>query len=139
MNRSERRRLARRNARELGARMEQAAEGGDLPVGFFSATGESVYVGDQGADLPDRVFGHHRWIATAGYVLDDDAVRTEMRAQGGSGERQYLDHTRLFMFGIACYDCERPLGDISPDSFCAGDPNDPDPREVPDGKNETGA
>lgn len=123
MNRSERRRLARRNARTLGAQMESAAERGEVPVGFYSASGEFAYVGDQGGVLPDRVYGHHRWIATAGYVLTDDEVRTELRSQGGSGERQYLDASRMFVFGLACYDCEQALGQIEPGSFCVGDPD----------------
>lgn len=122
MNRAQRRQLARRNARELGARMEAAAERGETPIGFYSASGKFEAAADQAGVLPERRFGHHRWIATAGYVLSDDDVALELRSQGGSGERQYLDHTSLFVFGVACYDCERALGDIGPGTFCAGEP-----------------
>lgn len=103
--------------------MEAAAERGETPVGFTTASGEYVSAREQGGVLPDGVFGHHRWIATAGYVLTDDEARMETRAQGGSGERQYLDATRLFVFAIACYDCEEPLGTIQPGTFCAGEPS----------------
>lgn len=123
MNRAERRRQARRNARELGAKMEDAAERGEMPFGFYTASGQFEFAGDQGGVLPDRVDGRHRWIATAGYVISDDDVRLELRSQSGSGERQYLDHRTLFTFGIGCYDCERILGQITPDSFCPGDPD----------------
>lgn len=122
MNRAQRRQLARRNARELGARMESAAERGEVPFGYYSASGKFEFAGDQDGVLPERVYGHHRWIATAGYTLTDDDVRLELRSQGGSGERQYLDHSTLFTFGVGCYDCEQILGQVTPDSFCAGEP-----------------
>lgn len=114
--------MARRNARELGARMEAAAEAGQVPFGFYTSTGQFEFAGDQDGVLPERVFGHHRWIATAGYVLTDDDVNLELRAQGGSHERQYLDHSRLFTFGVGCFDCEAILGEITPESFCTGEP-----------------
>jgi len=125
MNRAERRRLARRTSRELSARMEAGAERGETPIGYYTASGKFEFAGHQDGDLPERVEGRHRWIATAGYVLTDGDVMLELRSQGGSGERQYLDHRRLFTFGVGCYDCEGILGEITPDSICPGDPSEP--------------
>lgn len=102
--------------------MEESAERGEVPFGFYTATGQFEYVGDQAGVLPDRVEGHHRWIATAGYAITDNDVRMELRAQVGSGERQYLDNSRMFTFGIGCYDCELILGEVTPDSPCTGEP-----------------
>lgn len=121
MNRAERRRLARRTSRELSAKMESGAERGEVPIGYYTATGQFEHAADQEGVLPERVPGRHRWIATAGYVLTDDDVRIELRAQGGSGERQYLDHTTLFTFGVGCYDCELTLGETTPDTVCTGE------------------
>lgn len=92
-------------------------------MGFlYSGTGEFAPA-QRDRDLPPKVPGEHRWIATTAFILTDDDVRTEMRAQDGSGERQYLDNRNLFFIGIGCYDCELPLGEIEPGSHCP-DPGD---------------
>jgi hypothetical protein len=57
--------------------------------------------------LPPKRLGEHRWIATAGYFLSDEAVsgaydKTQMK---------FLDQENIFTLSIGCWDCEAPLGD----------------------------
>lgn len=73
-------------------------------------------------ELPPKQPGRHRWIATAAYILRDIDVT---HAHDKSTEK-YLDHENLFSLAIGCWDCERPLGEITAASRCtaAGDDDD---------------
>lgn len=67
------------------------------------------------AQLPTKVHGEHRWIATVAYVLTPEAA-----AAGRSVDTiKYLDHENLMALSIGCWDCELPLGEIEVDSICS--------------------
>jgi hypothetical protein len=124
MNRAERRRAARRAAREGSAQMEAAAERGERPISFFTDTGQ-YDVAAANAELPSKVPGQHRWVATAGYTMTDAEVVHERRFQSGEvTTRTMLDADRRFVFAIGCYDCEEPFPIIQPGSVCPGTPLD---------------
>ena len=65
-------------------------------------------------ELPPKVPGRHRWIAIASYTMTVESVRVARDAD----IPKYLDQENLFMLAVGCYDCERQLGDIEPDSIC---------------------
>lgn len=70
-------------------------------------------------DLPPRRFGHHRWIATAAYILSDlDAAHAYDK-----DTEKFLDHENLFSLAIGCWDCEQILGPggVAANSFCTGE------------------
>lgn len=113
MTRAERRRAEREAAKRRGA----VLIAGD---GIIARSLGTQYEGVAHAELPPRVFGHHRWIANAAYVLS----LADVKGATDADRMKYLDQENLFMLAIGCYDCERPLGDITVDSFCAGDPSD---------------
>ena len=73
-----------------------------------------TYVANPQAELPAKVPGQHRWIATAGYVLDMNQVY----ATRDPDMPKFLDEENLFMISVGCYDCEQPIGVIEPDSHC---------------------
>lgn len=52
--------------------------------------------------LPRKVPGEHRWIATAMFNLADPAAFI-------NNERTSLDHTNVVYIAAGCWDCERPL------------------------------
>lgn len=113
MNRAERRRRAREQRKVGPSRIV-------TDQGVWRGTGEYEPADRGVGELPDRVPGEHRWIATAGFHVTEEAVR---RAHTGDpADFTYLDHENLFVLGLACYDCEQPLGVIQPGSRCPGDP-----------------
>lgn len=69
------------------------------------------------AELPPKVTGQHRWIATAAYVVTIDEVRTMFDPE----RLKFLDHENLFELAIGCWDCEQVLGAIEVDSHCPGE------------------
>lgn len=73
-----------------------------------------TYEADPRTELPAKVPGQHRWIATAGYVLDMNQVY----AANDPDMPKWLDQSNLFMLAVGCYDCERTLGTIQPGSHC---------------------
>lgn len=120
MNRAERRRQARRIAREGSAQMELAAERGEIPISFFTDTGQYDNAA-AGVDLPKKVVGEHRWVATAAYTMDENDVVNEQRFQAGDplATKTVLDGTRRWQFGIGCIDCEKAFpAEIKPGSVC---------------------
>lgn len=113
MNRAERRRLARQQAKEA-QRPTPVLMVGDGIVA--SALDGHVFEGVPGRDLPTKVPGKHRWIASASYVLTD----LEASQALDKDVPKFLDRENLFYLGIGCWDCEQPLGDggIKADSAC---------------------
>lgn len=67
------------------------------------------------AELPAKVLGQHRWIATGSWVLSPSAV---FHAQDGDLP-QILDRENLMYLGVGCWDCEMALGQIQPHSVCS--------------------
>ncbi len=62
------------------------------------------------ADLPPKVAGGHRWIATAAYVLTEEEARSALPDQ----PIIVLGPNKMMSFGVGCWDCEREY------SECAG-------------------
>lgn len=110
MNRSERRRAARKGSRATVL---------DSETGYGVAGLGRTHRSTPMAELPDRVPGRHRWVAVAGYVLTDDQARL-----GAEGATQVvLSPNMLYVFGISCIDCERPYHQAVRD-LCPGAPLD---------------
>jgi hypothetical protein len=107
-NRAERRRAAREGLQRKHAVLI-AGEGI-----LAKAMPNEIFEAVPGAELPDKVPGKHRWIATAAYVISQEIADHAYEAD----VPKYLDQQSLFHLGIGCYDCERPLGDITADSVC---------------------
>jgi hypothetical protein len=85
----------------------------------FHDTGH-VDSGSSAAELPAKVPGQHRWVASAAYVLNDEMVRAEEANQAGDLTAGFsiLDHESRFMLAVYCWDCEQPLGAIKAGSTC---------------------
>ncbi len=66
------------------------------------------------ADLPPKVEGKHRWVATGAWVISDVDAATAFDAD----RMKFLDNENLMVLGIGCWDCEQPLGLIGHDSPC---------------------
>lgn len=116
-------RAARR--REARALAKQATrQGAPRVAGVITDTGQWEQAAAMGR-LPAKVPGRHRWIATAAYVVPEAMVRNEVRWQTGdqSGGPTYLDHEARFDFSLGCWDCEEPLGVITPDTPCPAPAN----------------
>ena len=76
---------------------------------------------DQGsaATLPPKVAGRHRWIITAAYLVTEESVANEERAQAeGSFTPSFLDHETRFALNLGCWDCEQPWPEIKAGSRC---------------------
>ena len=73
-----------------------------------------TYEAKPSAQLPDKVPGRHRWIASGAWVMSDAAVAGAMDPD----LLKFLDNENLMHIGIGCWDCEQPLGVIDPDSEC---------------------
>lgn len=58
-------------------------------------------------DLPPKRLGQHRWIATAAFIMSDEAVAGAY----DKDQLKFLDHENMFSLAIGCWDCEQPLGD----------------------------
>lgn len=66
------------------------------------------------AQLPPKLPGAHRWIATAAYVVTvADAVNA-----ADPEHVSFLDRENLFSLAIGCWGCEQPLGVIDATSRC---------------------
>lgn len=109
MNRAERRRQARIRERP------PVLIAGD---GIVAASLGQSFEARPSADLPDKVTGKHRWVATGAWVLRDiDAEKAH-----DPDTMKFLDNENLMNLSIGCWDCERPLGDqpgcITYDSSC---------------------
>lgn len=118
MSRAERRRQEREN--------QKRAKRGQVKIPVIIA-GDGIVAAELSghtfearphAQLPQKVTGKHRWIASAAYVL------TDLQAEHAHDEDfpKYLDHESLYYIGIGCWDCEQPLGSgpgtVSHESFC---------------------
>jgi hypothetical protein len=117
VNRSERRRQERAQARSARQKMPVMMVGdgivaGELPGHQFEAQG--------GAALPPKVPGHHRWIATAAYVVRD----VDAEKANDAEHFTFLDHENLMYLAIGCWDCEEPLGKIKATSTCPAPASD---------------
>ncbi len=55
------------------------------------------------ADLPEKVTGCHRWIATAAYVLTEEEARSALPDR----PTIVLGPDKMMSFGVGCWDCER--------------------------------
>lgn len=109
MNRAERRRRARANAKQPVIIV------GD---GIIAATLGDQFKAVPHAQLPPKIEGEHRWIATAAFVVSVDVVE----AADDADRMKYLDHENLMQLALGCWDCEQPLGVIQAGSVCPGDP-----------------
>src|SRR6478735_5155868 len=68
-------------------------------------------------ELPPKQPGVHRWIATACYVLSDEAM-----SHAGDDTPKYMDNENLMDVSFGCWDCEKPYGVIQPGSTCTARP-----------------
>lgn len=110
MNRAERRRQQRSHKKTpvliAGEGIAAAAIGHQ-----YEATGHR--------ELPAKVPGKHRWIAS-GSLLSDLAVEKAHDPD----TLKFLDNENLMYLGIGCWDCEQPLGLIQPGSLCPAPADD---------------
>lgn len=93
------RRAQRRN--KLPARVLIAGEG------IVATPLEQKFEAVERRELPLKQLGEHRWIATAGFFLSDEAVSGAY----DKDQLKFLDQENVFTLSIGCWDCERPLGD----------------------------
>jgi hypothetical protein len=108
VNRAERRR------RERAGRKTPVLIAGD---GIVAASLGHRYEARPHAELPPKVAGKHRWVATGAWVLSDNAVE----GAHDPDLMKFLDNENLMSLSLGCWDCERPLGVITVDSFCPAD------------------
>ena len=95
------RRAQRRDREKIPARVVIAGEGiNAVPLG---QTFEMV----QERPLPPKRLGEHRWIATAGFILSDEAVSGAY----DKDQLKFLDQENIFTLSVGCWDCEQPIGD----------------------------
>lgn len=102
-----------------GERRRQEREKRKQPVlmvgdGIVAKSLGHQYEARPGAQLRPKVPGRHRWVATGAWVLSDDAAKKA----NDPDTMKFLDHENLMHLAIGCWDCERPLGEISADSRC---------------------
>lgn len=97
MNRSERRR------QERAARKTPVLIAGE---GIVAASLGQKFEARPSADLPEKVPGKHRWVATGAWVLRDIDAEKAYDAD----TMKFLDNENLMNLSIGCWDCERPLG-----------------------------
>lgn len=69
------------------------------------------------ADLPRKVEGVHRWIASAAYVLTEEEARSALPDQ----PMITLGPNKLMSFGVGCWDCESEYSTAA-GLPCPGDP-----------------
>lgn len=117
MDRAERRRQARAEARRI------MLHDGPGHTNVTTSTGQHYDVTTSAGQLPPKIIGVHRWVATAAYVVSQrqaDAMFTESAPK-------YLDHESMFSMGVGCWDCEMELsreprpGCVTADSRCPAD------------------
>lgn len=106
MNRAERRRNERAAARKIPA----------VIVGDNMVAAELGHqFSPRRGELPEKVPGKHRWIATAAYSLSQEMAE----AADDESKIKLLDHENMIDLAIGCWDCEKALGaEIAPDSVC---------------------
>jgi len=109
MNRAERRRQERQAAR----RRDTVLIAGE---GIVAASLGMKYEATGHAQLPAKVPGKHRWVATGAWVLRD----LDVERAHDPDTMKYLDNENLMNLSIGCWDCEKPLGAIEPGSHCDG-------------------
>lgn len=111
MNRAERRRQERSHKKTpvliAGEGIVAAALGHK-----YEATGHR--------ELPAKVPGKHRWVATGAWVLSDLAVEKAHDPD----TMKFLDNENLMNLSIGCWDCEQPLGVVQPGSHCPAEGDD---------------
>jgi len=74
-----------------------------------------MYEAKPHAQLPKKIPGQHRWVATAAWVISEPTVV----AAFDPGELKFLDRENLMSLMMGCWDCERELGtEIKPGSRC---------------------
>lgn len=100
-NRAERRRQARHREAVI---IKGPGEG---IAGFVAAGSGHVQRAAPSADLPPKVPGHHRWVVTAAWVVDDTVAAEAFDTKA----RHLMDNGHLLDIGVVCWDCEQPLGD----------------------------
>lgn len=73
------------------------------------------------AQLPEKVPGQHRWVATGAWVLRDIDAEKAYDADTW----KFLDNENLMSLSVGCWDCERSLGAgdgaIRADSVCTAE------------------
>jgi hypothetical protein len=94
------RRAQRRNPK-IPARVVIAGEG------IVATPLEQKFEMVQERELAPKRPGEHRWIATAGFFLSDEAVSGAY----DKDQMKFLDQENIFTLSIGCWDCEKPLGD----------------------------
>ena len=73
------------------------------------------YAARQGAKLPPKIIGVHRWVAAASWVLNQDMARSSFDAS----DMRLLDAENMMYLAIGCWDCEKVLGqEVDVDSPC---------------------
>lgn len=112
MNRGERRREERAQAKRRGTVLI-AGEG------LVAAALGTKYEATGHAELPDKVTGQHRWVATAAYVVKTPDVKGAFDPE----HLTFLDNENLMNLSLGCWDCELPLGAIEVGSNCTGEPD----------------
>lgn len=110
--RAERRRAARALAKTA------TRPGAPRVSGVITDTGQFEQAHAMGS-LPPKKLGVHRWILTTAHTVSDAMVRNELAARSDEPfAATYLDHESRFAISIGCWDCEKSLGEITPDSVC---------------------
>lgn len=111
MDRAERRRNERAQQKALKRKIPAVIVGDNIVAGELAGHQFEARRGE----LPEKVPGRHRWIATAVYSLPQEmaeAVDDESRIK-------LLDHENMVDLAIGCWDCEQALGaEIAADSPC---------------------
>lgn len=69
------------------------------------------------ADLPEKVDGVHRWIASAAYVLTEEEARSALPDQPFI----VLGPNQMMSFGVGCWDCEQEYS-VAVGLPCPGEP-----------------
>jgi hypothetical protein len=107
VNRAER----RRQARSAERRRDTVLIAGE---GIVAASLGMKYEATGHAELPEKIAGKHRWIATGAWVLRDIDVEKAHDAD----TMKFLDNENLYNLSIGCWDCEQPIGAIEFGSTC---------------------
>lgn len=131
-NRQERRRIEREERKRTRQTFQDAADAGirTMVVGDnMIAAGVGQYAAaDARGTMPPKVEGEHRWMAFGAWRLSMDQARDTYDVD----KLKFLDAENLVTLGIACYDCETPLGEHIPggvahDSTCPAPDADAQP------------
>lgn len=111
-----------RAERRRNERAERKAATRKIPAVIVGGNMVAAELGHQFAarrgDLPEKVPGKHRWVATAAYSLPQEMAE----AADDESKIKLLDHENMIDLAIGCWDCEKVLGSqIAPDSVCEAD------------------